>query len=230
MLAAALLTLLAGAVSSFAPGLAATLVQSSLADAGVQGTNTQVVVTTDPPVEVLQGHADRITITSEQATIGDLRADRLALDLIDVDLGTQAFEQVEGRLTDVDLPTASGSRIRAEQVDLAGPANAARATVRIGGAAVEQLALETIERETGLSIGAVTLVEPDRAVFSVLGIGVGGRFTIEPDGGLGMALDIFGNPQLSLVSGGPMRIESVAVVGGDLVLTGTIDVAGLLTE
>jgi hypothetical protein len=225
---AGLAALVVAIFGTFAPGIAGTLASGALGQAGVTGTDTQVNVVSDPPTELLEGRADRVEIRSTSATIGGLQAETVDLALLDVSLANRTWGRIEGRLGGVTLQAADGSLVRAEQVDLAGPPDATVATVRVAGDVVEALALEAVRRNTGLTISDVTLVEPDLVTIGAFGIGVQGRLVVEPDGWLALAVALPGEPRVPLFTPDPLRLQTVAVSGGGLVLTGTIDLAGLL--
>jgi hypothetical protein len=215
-------------VGSFAPGIAGTIAAGALGEAGVTGTDTQVSVLSDPPTELMEGRADRVEIRSTAATIGGLQAASVDLALSDVSLADRTWGTIEGRLGGVTLQAADGSLVRAEQIDLVGPPEATQATVRVSGDVVEALALEAVRRNTGLSITDVTLVEPDRVEIGAFGIQVQGRLVVQPDGWLAVAVALPGEPRVPLFTPDPLRLQTAAVSGDALVLTGTIDLAGLL--
>src|SRR2546421_6060455 len=91
------------------PTLAAALIERSLAGAGYAATDTSVSVSSDPPLEILTGHADRVTIRATGATIRNLTAARLALTLTNVDLVAGRFSAIDGELGDVSIRSADGS-------------------------------------------------------------------------------------------------------------------------
>ena len=209
-------------------GLAGRLSEGSLAGAGLQGTATTVRVLTDPPWELLEGHADRVEIHSEQVSADQVQVRSLDLTLLDGELASSDFERLEGRLEGVTLRTADGSTIEIERVDLAGPPEAVEATIRIPAAEVERVALAAMQAQTGVSGGEASLQAPDVIVFSVFLFRVEGRIVVEPDGSLTMAVNLPGNPRVQLVPGDPLRFTSVTVVAEALVLTGQVNATGLL--
>jgi hypothetical protein len=125
------------------------------------------------------------------------------------------------------LLAADGTAVHAAQVDISGPPGNVQAVIRIDAAEVERLALAEVERQTGTSIGATSLREPDIVAFSVLFFTVEGRFVVEPDGALGLAVALPGSPQVRLIADPSIRFQSVQVTGGQLVLSGTIDLPAL---
>ncbi len=209
------------------PGIAGRLVEGSLATAGLRGTGTTVRVASDPPWELIGGHADRLEIDSEDVSFGQLQARRVELVLLDGELESRTVAGLEGRLDGVTLRTAGGSSIEAERVDLVGPPDAVEATIRIPAAEVERAALAGLEAQTGITGGSASLQAPDRLVFNLFLVRVEGRIVVEPDGALSMALNVPGSPRVGLVPADPLRFTSATVVDDALVLTGEIDLAGM---
>ena len=209
------------------PSIAGGLIEGSLASAGFRGDPTEVDVESDEPWDLLGGRADRITIRSENATVDQLQAERLQLVLTDADLGGRSFAQVDGRLEGVTLLAADGTAVHASSVDIAGPPGAVRAAIRIDAAEVERLALAEVERQTGTTIGATSLREPDIVSFTVLVFTVEGRFVVEPDGALALAVALPGNPQVRLIADPSIRFDSVRVEDGQLVLGGILNLPAL---
>jgi hypothetical protein len=147
--------------------------------------------------------------------------------LLDADLGATTFTSVEGRLEGVTLRAADGSSIDAASVDLAGSPGDVEAVIRIDDEEVERVALAEIERQTGVAIGNTTLEPPDVVVFSVFLLRVEGRFVVEPDGSLALAVGLPGDPRVPLIADESIRFESVEVLDGQLVLTGTLNLPAL---
>jgi hypothetical protein len=208
------------------PGIAGQLIEGSLSDAGFHGEATSVEVETDEPWDLLNGRLDRVTISSERASIDQLEAERLQLVLLDADFGG-GFSQIDGRLDGVTLRAADGTTVHASSVVLSGAPGAVQAQITIDGAEVERLALAEVERQTGVSIGSTSLREPDIVAFSILFITVEGRFLVEPDGALGLSVALPGNPQVRLIADSAITIESVAVRGDQLVLVGSLNLPAL---
>src|SRR3954469_12931376 len=93
------------------PLLAGAVVERVLAGSGFAGDATSVTVTADPPLELLVGHVDRLEVRARDARVGQLDAQRLAVELTDVDLLTRRFSHVDGRLDGVVLHGANGSAV-----------------------------------------------------------------------------------------------------------------------
>lgn len=210
-----------------APALAGYLVEGALTGAGVGGRGTSVAVAADPPLEVLTGHADQVTIGTNDATYGRLAATRVDLVLHDVDLLARSFGTVDGRLEGVRV-RQDDTVVRIRRIDLLGPASATGAVATLPGADVERLATAAINDRFGLPIASGQLVAPDLLRVSVAGRDVDARFVVEPDGSLSLALPLAGEPRVPLVANDPMRFGSATVEDGDLVLRGTLDLAALI--
>jgi hypothetical protein len=209
------------------PTLAGVLIERSLASAGYSAAETSVTVSSDPPLEILAGHADRVTIHGTRATLRDLTAAELMLTITNVDLVAGRFSQVDGKLSDVLIKSADGSSVRARSLAVRGPANAAAATVRIDEAVVATLLGDAIRRETGLVVSGVSLSEPNRIRFSA-GVTISGRFDVAPDGSVEIS-GTSGSPRFTVFDPREdLRLTTVAVVGSDLVLTGTTDLTHLI--
>jgi hypothetical protein len=209
------------------PTLAGVLIERSLASAGYSAAETSVTVSSDPPLEILAGHADRVTIHGTRATLRDLTAAELRLTITNVDLVGGRFSRVDGQLTDVLIESGDGSSLRARSLGVRGPANAAAATLRIDEAVVAALLADAIKRETGLVVSGVSLSAPNRIRFSA-GVTIQGRFDVAPDGSVVIAATS-GGPQFTVFDPREdLRLTAVAVAGSDLVLTGTTDLTNLI--
>jgi hypothetical protein len=207
------------------PTLAGVLIERSLAGAGYVASDTSVAVSSDPPLEILSGHADRVTIRGTRATIRDLTAARLELTLSNVDLVAGRFSRIDGELGDVVIRSADGLSIRARSIVLRGRADSATTTVRIDQGVVEELLGVAIRRETGLSVSGVTLSEPNRIRFTA-GLPISGSFAVAPDGSLVLASS---GMRFTVFSPDPdLRLTSATVADSMLVLSGTMDLTNLI--
>ena len=204
------------------PTLAGVVIERSLDSAGFVAAERSVTVSSNPPLEILAGHADRVTIRATRATVRDLTAARLALTLTNVDLVAGRFSGVDGQLDDVVIPAADGSSVDARTLTVHGRATAATATVRIDSAVVEALLSKAIRRETGLSVTGLSLTAPDRIRFTA-GLTISGRLAVEPDGSLVIAATSGDTRFTVFKPNADLRLTSVAVSGTELVLTGTTD-------
>jgi hypothetical protein len=209
------------------PTLAGVLVERSLDGAGFVAAERTVTVSSDPALEILTGHADRVTIRATRATIRDLTAARLLLTLSNVDLVARRFARIDGQLDDVLIHAADGSSVPASSVTLTGNADTANAIVRIDRSVVEALLGVAIRRQTGLSVSGLTLSEPDRIRFTA-GLTISGRFAVAADGSLVIAATS-GDTRFTVFQPNPdLRLTSVGVSGNELVLKGTTDLGNLI--
>jgi hypothetical protein len=209
------------------PTLAGVVVERSLDSAGFVAAQRSVTVSSDPPLEILAGHADRVTIRATRATVRDLTAARLVLTLTNVDLVGGKFSGVEGQLDGVLIPSVDGSSVDARTVTVRGRAAAATATVRIDAAVLEALFAKAIRRETGLSVAGLSLSAPNRIRFTA-GLTISGRLAVGADGSLVIAATSGDTRFTVFKPNADLQLTSVAVSGTELVLTGTTDVGNLI--
>jgi hypothetical protein len=211
------------------PRIAGVLVEGALDVAGLESRNRTVHVDSDPPIEVIGGRVDRVVIGADDVVLQDLDAQRLDVTLLDVDLITRTFGRIDGRLETVVLTAGDGSATEAESVDLVGPADDVRATVRISGSVVDRLARAASLREEGLSVDSVTLEAPDTIVFQIGPARVTGLLAVDVSGTLSATLQAPGNRVVTLLSpDNTFALAGVSVEGADLVLVARIDLSSLL--
>jgi hypothetical protein len=209
------------------PALAEVLIGAGLGGTGFEARATSVKVTSDPPVEVLGGRADRVAIGADGAAFGDLEATRVDLVLTEVDLVGRTFGEVDGLMTGVRAVRDDGV-VPVGRVEVSGAARAADAVITMPGDDVERLAAAALNDRLGVPVVGAALSEPDILRFSVANQSVGGRLVVEPDGSLALAVPLPGAPRIILVDPEPLDLASVGVADGDLVLTGTLDLVALL--
>jgi hypothetical protein len=225
LLLAALLALAGGWFGG--PALASALVEGGLTAAGFEGRNTVVRVSSEPPIGVLGGTVERVDIASDDAQIDEIRARRVDIGLLGVNLLDRTVAGIDGDLTGVTFTSAPDAP-PVSTIELHGRADAADAVLTMSAPAVERYAAKQIDDAVGVNVAAAELREPDILRFSVAGVPIGGRLVIEPDGRLALATELPGNPRIALLDPAPLRVESVTVLGNQLVLTGTLDVEALL--
>jgi hypothetical protein len=209
------------------PALAGTVVERSMTAAGFVAADTSVSVTSEPPLELLTGHADRVVIKGRNATLRDIRAASLSLTLSNVDLVGRRFARVDGTLDNVSIDASDGTVINARSITVRGPADATTATIRLAEDVVKRLLTDGIRAQAGLGVGSVTLSPPNRIKFTA-GLSIDGRFDVGSDGSLGVVTS-GGGSRFTLFEPPPqLRLTNASVVGTDLVLVGTISVAELI--
>ena len=205
-----------------APPLAGAAIQLGLDAAGLEARQTSVRVESDPPIEILGGHADRVIIGADDAVLQGLDIGRLDLVLGDVDLVARSFGTLDGTLTDVRVHGPSGTA-PLTKIDVGGPADAADLVATMAGRDVERLATAAINDALGLPVGGATLSEPDVLRLTIAGQGIDGRLVVEPTGGIALALPLAGTPRVPLFDSAVIEVASVTVLGIELILTGTLD-------
>ncbi len=204
------------------------LAVQALEASGFSGTDTKVEVVANPPPLLLTGHADSMRISSSQAGVANLHAVQVDVTLYDVDLLNRHFGSVSGTLSGVSLAAPNSDSIALSRVDLDGPSSATVATCTLTVHDTEILA-ESQLKSQGVD-ARVELVPTDRMIITVGGNSYFGSLSAE-NGSLFLVPDAGGLPKVLLMSpgeGNPFHITSVRIGTEDVVLTGTIDVQGLL--
>jgi hypothetical protein len=196
------------------PAIASGLVAAGLATAGLQAEDTTVVVQSDPPTDLLSGHADRVVVHATDASFRGLAIGSLDLALEDVDVLGRTAGSVDGTLTDVTLPAESGGA-RLRTVAISGGGEELTAATTIGKADAEALVADAVERTSGVRPTEVTLTSPDRVVVRISGQVVRGRLRAE---GGDIVVGVTDGPgagtDMVMVRGGedlPMEITKVRI-------------------
>src|SRR5215217_2883840 len=112
-----------GALWFGGPPLAGTVVEATLAGSGFVAAEMDVEVEAEPPLTLVGGRADRITIHASDVLWHGLHAGTMTLAIDDVDLFARTAGHVEGSFEDVELRAESGSTIPVT-IALEGPADA----------------------------------------------------------------------------------------------------------
>ena len=211
-----------------APPVAEALVMTGIRSAGVNSNDLDVEVQADPPLELALGRADRIVLEGSDVDLNGLHADTLDLTLHDVDLLGRTAARANGRLTGVELPDIDppGS---AATVDIAGPGRTATVTITFDRSIAEAIAAEAFEQRTGVRPTTTRLSAPNVVRFTAGPVEASGALTVGRDGSLGVTTAQEAVTMLDAAATRPIHLTGVAVQGDDLVLTGTLDVASLLS-
>jgi hypothetical protein len=211
------------------PLAASVAVNAALTAGGVSGTGTSVVVTADPPYELVTLHADEVRISTTDATWGGLRAATLTLDLKSVELGRRTFASIDGELTGATLATTAGTDVTAGRVTITGSSRQAVAVVTIPAVEVRALAAAAAERTIGTAPSAITFSAPDVVTLTVNGSAIAGRLAVDPAGGLVLRVQGVGTVDvLRPAPGLPVHLTGVRIVpGGGVELGGTVDLGSL---
>jgi hypothetical protein len=209
------------------PPIAGALVTTGLGASGLKADNLDVTVRSDPPLELALGKADRVDVEGSQVDWNGLQAKRLDLTLHDVDFLGRTAGETTGRLTGVELPGVDPPGSLAT-IDIEGPGDAAVATITIDGPTVEAMAMAAFEEKLGVKPKSASLSEPNVIRVVAGPVQVAGALTIGPNGSLDVSTPVGTVTVIDADPSQPVRLASVAVENGSLVLTGTFNVAGLL--
>jgi len=209
------------------PPIAAGLVQTTLASAGLQAGHIDVEVQADPPLELALGRADRITIDATDVQWSGHRAASLHLALNDVNLFDRSAARTTGRMTGVELSGVEPAGSTAT-IDIAGRGPSAGVTITIDRATAEAIATAAFEHETGIRPSSVTVRAPNVIEFKAGPISASGAMSIAADGSLAVSTPQATVTVLDPDATRPIQLTDVAVVGDEVILTGTVDVAALL--
>jgi hypothetical protein len=209
------------------PPLASAIVTSSLTGSGFKSDTLDVEVTAEPPLTLAIGRASTIAIDATGVTWNKLTLASISLNLRSVDLIARTATSADGRLGGVTFTGTGGQPIVAD-VDLSGPADAARATITVDAATITTMALAAFDAEFGVRPTSATLVAPDIIQVKLGGLTLNGHLSVAADGAIvatanGSTTRILA-PDPSL----PVRLTGLAVTPTALELRGTIDVSSLL--
>ena len=210
-----------------APPVAEGLVRAGLGSAGLQSDDLDVAVQADPPLELALGRADRVTVKGTDVAWDEFHADTLDLALDGVDLLGRSAARTTGTLTGVELPGVEPPGSKAT-VALAGRGPSASVTMTIDRSTAEAMAKAAFEQKTGVRPSSATLSKPNLIRFKAGQIDASGAITVGPDGSLGVATPQGRVTVLEPGAADPIRLTGVEVMGDELVLTGTVDVASLM--
>jgi hypothetical protein len=225
VLAAALIA----AIAWFAPApIVSAVIGGALQSSGYQSSSTTITATADPPPRLLLGHADRISIDSSDVVWKTLRARHLALTLDAVDLFARRADSVHGSIEDAEIADGRGGTAAASSIELAGPADAAAATITVDRATVEALVQTAVQRQFGVTATSVDLLEPDRLRIVTPGLTAEASLVIADDGSLAISTPLGTAPIVRIDPSLPLQLRTVEVVPAGLRLVGRLDVSGLL--
>lgn len=231
-----LFTLLLGAVALALlvtlglPPIAAGVLTGAVTAAGLQADDTTVIVSSDPPTDLLGLHADEVRITASDATFRDLRIGSLDITLYGVNLPARTADEVDGRLRNVSLVEGSQPSLALSSVRLTGAGDEVTASSSVPAADAEALVAGAVESAVGARPSSVTLTAPDQVRVRVSGLTVHGRLLVTRSGDL--VADLLDGPsagdRLTLLAASSeqlIRLTGVTVTGsGGLRLTGRLSV------
>jgi hypothetical protein len=230
------------------PLAAGYLIMGTMSVGGFHGTDTKVDVQANPPLIILEGHADSVHLTATDVSVGDLQAGQVDLTLNDVAVISRhvgavhgTFEQVTVRGAASPGQTTTPPDVMAQEVAVDGASNAAQATITMSGTQAASLAESELQTKTGV-VATVTLKAPNivdiksgghtqtaRLVVPPFGSPQAGSLELVPDGGALPTVVL-----MSPGSGNPFTFQTV-VIGTDgtgaqtVTLKGTIDIQKLIS-
>lgn len=224
VLAAALLSVAAWFGS---PILASTVISGALENAGYHAASSTVTATSDPPLKLLLGRADRVEIAGTDVDFRTFHAASLDLVLTDVDLLGRTAGRISGRIDGAEMTTVAGETTTAD-VTIDGVASGAGASIVVDAATVARVVKGTFQQTFGVAVSSVKLIAPDTLQISAPGATIDGRVLVDPDGAIAFSTSLGSSPMLSLDSSFPLRFRSVRVDGGNLRIDAVLDADSLL--
>jgi hypothetical protein len=213
------------------PAVAAGVLTGAITAAGLQSDDTTVTVRSDPPTDLIGLHADHVRVLADDATFRGMAIDHLDLTLDDVAIVDRTVGGVDGTLTGVTVPLEDGSKIRLDQITIAGEREDLSATTVVPKAQVQSLISDAIEQQAGIRPTAVVLTAPDRLLVKTgLGVNVGGQFVVTPGGDLVVSADgPLAGTDVVLLHGGqdvPLELTGARVTpDGGLRLSGKLAIS-----
>lgn len=210
-----------------APLVASAVIQAELDSGGYRAASGTVRATSDPPLKLLLGRADRVEIDGLDVDFRTFHAASLELALTDVDVVSRTAGGVSGRIGGVQLRTSDGLAATAD-VTIDGGGQAAAATITVDGATVNLIVRETFQKEFGGLVTAVALGAPDVLRVTSGGSTVEGRLEVDSSGAIALRTRLGTLTILGLDPSFPLRFDSIAVVGGGLRIGATLDTGALL--
>ncbi len=220
---------LTGVAMWFGSGpLVSAVIGTALEGSGYQASATSISATSDPPPRLLLGQADHVSITGSDVDWKALHAHRLTLTLARVDLFARTADTIRGSIDGAVLDDGHGGSASATSIRLAGPLEAAAATITLDPAVVRSVAITAAARQFGVTPSDVQLVAPDRLRLVTPAATIEGRLMVDGAGTLVLSTRLGSVPLLTLDPSIPLRLRSAAVVDGSLHLDGVLDVTSLL--
>jgi hypothetical protein len=208
------------------PTVASVAVRTALTGSGLLAETLDVTVEADPPLTLAFGRASRVTIAATGVTWNDLHVATLDMTLDTVNLVARTAASVEGRLAGVQL--SGGSEPAPVDVDVSGQADAARTTITIGRDAFTAMAIGAFEATFRVRPSTATLIEPDIVRVSLGGLTIDGHLAVAADGSIVTVANGLTVTLMPVDPSFPVHLTGLSVVGGDLRLSGTLDVVSLL--
>jgi hypothetical protein len=219
---------LAGAVLWVAlPVAASTLAGVAVGAAGLHGDGVSVSVSADPPFKLLLLEADTARLRSGPSSWRGVTFGQLDLTFTGLRLGALPGT-VEGRVDRVEFPDTTGGTLHAGTVLISGAAATPDVRLDIAAADFRSLVRRALPAELSAVSTLIELTPPDQVrLHTALGELIA-HLVVGQDGRLDLALSApgVGSVTITLLEPGaalPLRLQSVAVEGGNVVLRGTVD-------
>jgi len=209
------------------PILASTVISGALDNAGYHAESSTVTATSDPPLKLLLGRADRVEIAGTGVDFRTFHAASLDLVLTDVDVLGHTAGRISGRIDGAEMTTTAGETTTAD-VTIDGVARAADALIVVDAATVRRVVTGTFQQKFGVAVSSVKLIAPATLRITAPGANVEGRVLVDADGAIAFSTSLGSSPILNLDPSFPLRFRSVRVDGGDLRIDAVLDTASLL--
>ena len=213
-----------------APGIAATIVAGSLRASGFSAETQTLAVAADPPVRLLTGKADRLTLDATGVTWGALTASRLVFELDDVDLINRTAVNVDGRFNGVAVDAGPGTAATTATATITfdGPADAAFTTIEVDRASVRALVTAAVSRSFSTQLTDIELIAPDRLRLVAPGASLEGTLTVSGSNQLSLSTRLGTVPLVTIDPSLPLDLQSVSADPTVLRIAGVLDVGRLL--
>jgi hypothetical protein len=218
---------LAGMAWFGSPVLASTVISSALDNGGYHAASSTVTATSNPPLKLLLGRADRVEIAGADVDFRTFHAASIDLVLTDVDVIGRTAGRISGRITGAEMTTTAGE-VTSADIDIAGDAGAAAATIVVDHATVTRVVMATFQQKLGVAAGTVELIAPDKLRITAPGALVEGRLLVDSSGAIAFSTSLGSSPILSLDPSFPLRLRSVQIEAGDLRIDAVLDAESLL--
>ena len=218
---------IAGGAWFGSPVLASAVISSALDGAGFSAATRTVNATADPPLKLLTGRADRVEIDATDVDFRTFHAGALDLVLTDVDVIGRTAGGISGTIDDAAMRTTEGLAAEAD-VTVDGGGRDADATITVDAATVRRVVTDAFQREFGIDVTDVVLVEPDILRVSAGPTSVEGRLEVDATGAISLGTPLGSAAILAFDPTFPLRLESLRVDDGNLEVDGVLDATALL--
>ena len=213
-----------------APPVASGLVGAAATAAGLNTATTRAQVQADPPLTLLWGHADLVRVESSADSVRGVRIDRLDVALRNVSLFSRTAQSVDGSLVGVTASSGNGE-VHLAQISVSGTPGSAGMTASLAAGDVARALASALEGSGGATVTDVRTAAPNGIRASLGGRTASFTLAVAADGSLVAATAdgptaplVLWQPSAEL----PLRLDSVRVIGTDVIVSGTLDAAALL--